>query len=162
MADEDDDAFDDDHPGDVSVRNGRAKDSGDADTAVLPFVPSSPASTKPKADPPPASITVTMSDGVRKVLRAVGFVLAVILLSAATMYTISAIDPSVLPDGPQGATGATGPQGERGERGRRGAVGRRGKTGAAGANGANGTNGAPGAVVERACSNDLSVPLPYC
>jgi hypothetical protein len=56
------------------------------------------------------------------------------------------------PAGARGEMGPVGPQGEKGDRGR---------TGKSGANGANGVDGAT-VVHDRACSNDIDVPLPYC
>jgi hypothetical protein len=87
--------------------------------------------------------------------------LVTLALCLAGSFAMAAV---VAPQGPQGATGQTGAQGaagaqgDRGLRGLRGKRGRPGKIGAAGAAGAAGTN----TVTERACSNDLSVPLPFC
>lgn len=142
---------------DEAAGDGARSEEETAETAVTPFKPGPAEKSDKQPEKVTSSVTFTMSEGVRRTLRAIGFVLAVVLLSAATMFAISAIAPSVLPDGPQGKVGATGPQGETGPRGRRGRQGRTGRSGAAGAPGA---PGAPGAT--RACSNDPDVPLPYC
>lgn len=155
----------DDEPIEVPSNRRIPRRTGDdgQETRVAAYAPAAAAAVAPAAAA--TSVTVAMSPGVRRALKVVGFVLAVILLSAGTMMFISAVAPTILPNGPQGATGlqgAQGAQGERGPRGRTGPRGRQGKTGANGINGANGANGQDGATIERACSNDPSVPLPYC
>ena len=90
----------------------------------------------------------------RRALTAIGVLIAMVLVSAATLLLVSAFAPSALPTGPTGVSGVEGPDGMRGARGPRGRTGRAGAAGAQGAAGAN-----------VACSNDLYGPgrsLPYC
>jgi hypothetical protein len=90
----------------------------------------------------------------RRALTAFGVLIAMVLVSAATLLLVSAFAPSALPAGPTGVSGIDGPDGMRGARGPRGRTGRAGATGAQGAAGAT-----------EACSNDLYGPgrdLPYC
>lgn len=84
-----------------------------------------------------------------------------VAVALAGSFAIATVAAPVGPQGAQGIQGAQGPQGEHGERGRRGKSGKRGRVGKSGANGANGVNGAT-VIRDRACSNDIDVPLPYC
>lgn len=94
-------------------------------------------------------VTVRISRTMRNVLLGLALVFAVVLLSMLTTIVLSSVKPDLLPQGPRGVQGVAGPQGARGPRGHHG---KQGKQGSQGFQGARGT----------ACSNDLTVPLPYC
>lgn len=86
---------------------------------------------------------------------------ATVVLAMSGSFAVATVVAPQGPQGEQGVQGVQGVQGTPGVRGLRGTTGKRGRTGKSGAAGANGVNGAT-VIRDRACSNDIAVPLPYC
>jgi hypothetical protein len=126
-----------------------------------PVAPQTPPATQP---PPGWHIdprTIAPQTGAKGLKRPVtlgGMLIALIV--TAVVFAGASTAMVLTTSGPRGHQGKQGQIGPRGVQGVRGRQGKNGVDGAAGAPGAAGATGAPGAT--RACSNDITVPLPYC
>jgi hypothetical protein len=144
----------------------------DSPTPTVPPPPGTNGAAAPFTPPPPAWQTAPAGwypqarpdapSGFKRPVTLSGMLTALLLTVALFASVVAAL---VLTDSfPRGAEGAQGTQGQIGPQGVAGPRGRSGKSGLNGLDGATGTPGATGApgTPGRACSNDVTVPLPYC